>query len=170
MSGFSTQVALRIEWIDIDHFGHVNNLAILRYVQAARVHYLEAVGLMQSHEETKTGPILASTSCQFRKPLFYPGQVTVRSKVDGIKNTSFRIRHSIYNDKDEIFAEAEDIIVLFDFRKKIKLAIPDQLREKIKQMEGRKDGSAHVTKPEPAQGMAQEYRDCSCPGIERDRT
>ena len=145
MSGFSTQLQLRIDWSEIDAFGHVNNLAILKYVQAARVQYLEAAGLMQSQAENKTGPILASTSCQFRKLLFYPGQVTVRSRVDGIKNTSFRIKYGVYNDRNEIAAEAEDIIVIFDFRKNTKLAIPDELRERIEKLEKTKDGFALVT-------------------------
>ena len=145
MSGFSSQLQLRIDWSELDAFGHVNNLAILKYVQAARVQYLEAVGLMQSQAENKTGPILASISCRFRKPLFYPGHVTVRSKVDGVKNTSFRIKYGIYNDRNEISAEAEDIIVFFDFRKNIKLAIPDGLREKLENLERIKDGFALVT-------------------------
>ncbi len=107
----------------------------MKYVQAARVHYLEELGLMQSQAENGTGPILASTSCRFRKPLFYPGQVTVRSRVDDVGNTSFRIRHGVYNDTDEITADAEDIIVFFDFRKNSKLSIPDELREKIERLE-----------------------------------
>jgi acyl-CoA thioester hydrolase len=106
MKDYSIKLELRIDWSDIDLFGHVNNLAILKYVQAARVLYLEAIGLMQSQSENKTGPILANINCQFRKPLFYPGKVTVYSKVDEIKNTSFRIHHAIYDDHNEIAAVA----------------------------------------------------------------
>lgn len=82
MKEFSIKLELRIDWSEIDLFGHVNNLAILKYVQAARVNYLESIGLMQLQAETGIGPILASISSQFRKPLFYPGSVTVYSKVD----------------------------------------------------------------------------------------
>jgi len=131
MTDFSTKLELRIDWSEIDAFGHVNNLAILKYVQAARVIYLERIGLMQSQSELKIGPILASISSQFRKPLFYPGQVTVYSKVDLVKNTSFRIHHEIYNDKDELAAIVQDIIVYYDFNKNIKLIIPEDIREKI---------------------------------------
>jgi acyl-CoA thioesterase FadM len=28
---------MRIDWIEIDLFGHINKLAIMKYVQAARV-------------------------------------------------------------------------------------------------------------------------------------
>jgi acyl-CoA thioester hydrolase len=138
MHGYSTKLELRIDWSDIDLFGHINNVAILKYVQAARVNYLEIIGLMQSQSEHKIGPILASTNCQFRKPLFYPGHVTVHSGVDNIKNTSFRIQHGIHNDKNEIIAEAQDIIVLFDFCKKTKLTIPGDLRKRIDKLENAK--------------------------------
>lgn len=137
MKDFSTKLELRIDWSEIDLFGHVNNLAILKYVQAARVNYLENLGLMQLQAEAKIGPILASLNSQFRKALFYPGQVTVYSKVDSIKNTSFRIHHEIYNDKDELAAIVQDIIVYFDFRKNVKLIIPDEIREKIELLENK---------------------------------
>ena len=135
MKGFSTKLELRIDWGDIDLFGHVNNLATLKYVQAARVIYLETIGLMQSQAEHKTGPILATINCQFRKPLFYPGKVTVFSRVDEIKNTSFSIHHEIYDEKNEVAAVAQDIIVFFDFRKNTKLTIPDDLRGRIEELE-----------------------------------
>jgi acyl-CoA thioester hydrolase len=131
MNDFSTKLELRIDWSEIDLFEHVNNVAISKYIQAARVNYLEIIGLMQLQSETKIGPILASTNCQFRKPLFYPGQVTIYSKVDLIKNTSFIIKHVIYNEKNEICVEAQDIIVFFDFNNNTKLIIPNDIREKI---------------------------------------
>lgn len=131
MQGDSLKLELRIDWGEIDVFGHINNLAILKYVQAGRVNFLDAVGLMQSQAEKKIGPILAAMNCQFRRPLFYPGQVTVYSRGAEIKNTSFRIQHTVYNDRGQVAAEVQDILVLFDFRKGKKLAIPGDLRDKI---------------------------------------
>jgi len=140
MKDYSKKLEIRIDWFEMDLFGHVNNVAILNYVQAARVKYLEAIGLMQSQAEKKIGPVLASINCQYYKELFYPGQVTVYSKVDYIKNTSFRIQHRIYNDKNELIAEAQDIIVCYDFRKNTKLAIPDDVRRSIEELENNKLG------------------------------
>jgi acyl-CoA thioesterase FadM len=70
--------------------------------------------------------------------LFYPGNVTVYSKVDLIKTTSFRILHEILNDQNEIAAEAHDIIVLFDFVKNHKLIITDEIKKKIAELENRR--------------------------------
>jgi len=135
MNSFSTKLELRIDWSEIDLFEHVNNVAISKYIQSARVNYLETIGLMQLQSEAKNGPILASTTCQFRKPLFYPGQVTIYSKIDFIKNTSFGIKHIIYNEQNEISAEAQDIIVFFDFNNNTKIIIPNEIRERIETLE-----------------------------------
>jgi len=135
MQAFSSELELRIDWSEIDILGHVNSLAILKYVQAARVQYLEGLGLMQSQAEQGIGPILASLSCQYRKPLFYPGKVRVRCKVDEIGNTSFRMQHSVCADGGEVVAEAQDVIVLYDFAKATKTPIPGDLRARIQQVE-----------------------------------
>jgi acyl-CoA thioester hydrolase len=128
---------LRIDWSELDAFGHVNNLEIMKYVQAARVNYLEKVGLMQMQSEKNIGPILASIHTQFLQPLFYPGNVIVISRVDYIKTSSFKIHHEIYNDKNELAAEAQDIIVFYNFNKNHKLPIPQELRQKFEEIEKR---------------------------------
>ncbi len=131
MGDYIVKFEIRIDWSEIDLFGHINNLAIMKYIQAARVHYLELAGLMQMQAELKKGPILASASCQFRKPLFYPGMVTVYSKVEGVKKTSFQLRHLIKNDGNEVIAEALDVIVFYDFNTNSKEIIPSALMERI---------------------------------------
>jgi acyl-CoA thioester hydrolase len=137
MKPFSLKLELRIDWGEIDQLGHVNNLAIMKYVQAVRVHYLEAVGLIQSG--TGTGAILAYIHCHFRKALFYPGKVTVEAVVDEIRNTSFTIRYLIRNDSGEIAAEAKDVLVLYDFTKQTKMIISEDLRKKIENPKRRRN-------------------------------
>ena len=137
MQQFASKIKLRIDWNDIDMFHHVNNIAVLRYVQSARTHYLEAIGLMQLQLTDKKGPILASSSTQFKKQLFYPGNVTVYSRVSAIKNTSFTLQHCIYDDSGELATEVTDIIVFFDFTANTKLKIPDTLKAKIHSLENR---------------------------------
>ncbi len=131
MDNFTTEMKIRIDWSEIDFLGHINNLAIMKYIQTARIDILERVGLPPQSAETGLAPVLASTSCQFKKQLFYPGMVRVCSRVDQIKNTSFQMRHVVQNDAGETIAEAHDVIVLFNFNKNAKQAIPDIYRERI---------------------------------------
>jgi acyl-CoA thioester hydrolase len=129
------KLELRIDWSELDAFGHVNNLEIMKYAQAARVNYLRKVGLMQMQEEQKKGPILASIHTQFYQPLFFPGNVEVVSTVEYIKTSSFKIHHQILNDKKELAAEVQDILVFYDFAKGHKLTISQELREKFEAVE-----------------------------------
>jgi acyl-CoA thioester hydrolase len=131
VSLYTTSIQLRIDWSEIDFFGHINNLAILRYGQSARVHYLEAIGMMLPRVRPGIGPVLVSTNCQFKKQLFYPGQVTVHSGVDQVNNTSFHMRHRILDDAQEVIAELHDVLVMFDYQKNSKLTIPQEFRDRM---------------------------------------
>lgn len=135
MEGYNTELKLRIDWSEMDLFGHVNNVSFFKYIQASRVNYWEKIGLTQLHNDAKKGPMLASANCKFRQPLVYPGDVIIKSRVGMVKTTSFSIEHVLLNDKGEIVAEAEDIVVFFDFIKNEKEPIPLFLRDKIKLVE-----------------------------------
>ena len=121
----------------MDLFGHVNNVAYFKYIQASRVNYWERTGLAASFSETNIGPILLSTSCQFLKPLYYPGNIIVTATIEFIKTTSFGIHHKIWNGQNELAAEAHDVIVNFDFNKNEKLPISQAFRDAVMQLEGK---------------------------------
>ena len=134
---FPVKLRLRIDWSELDTFGHVNNLSIFKYVQSARVKYLDKIGLFKMYRESNIGPILASCKCEFYRPLFFPGQVTVQSRVEFIKNTSFCISHRIVDGNELLAAEARDIIVLFDFNENKKVTLPHNIRGRIEKLESK---------------------------------
>ena len=135
MTHYPIKLKLRIDWSEMDLFGHVNNVTFFKYMQAARVNYWEVMGLSDMFEKSKQGPILASSHCDFRRPLFYPGNLTVQSGVENIGDSSFSIHHQILNEKNEIVAEGKDVVVLFDFNTNKKMSIPDSIREKVGDLE-----------------------------------
>ncbi len=126
-----TELEIKIDWSEMDLFGHINNVAYFKYIQAARVNYLELVGINTANPENKLSFAVAASSCQFKKPLFYPGNIVVKTKVAWIKNTSFQLDHIIYNNKNEVSAEATDVIVLFDYEKQNKISIFEDLKLKL---------------------------------------
>lgn len=134
---FPVKLQLRIDWSELDYFGHVNNVSFFKYIQASRVNYWDKIGLTESHKNTNIGPMLASCKCDFKKPLFYPGQVTILARVDFIKNTSFSICHQIIDENGEIAAEAQDIMVMFDFNRNEKVVFPIALKELIEKIENK---------------------------------
>ena len=135
---YPVKLELRIDWSELDYFGHVNNVSFFKYIQASRVHYWDQVGLTASHRKTNIGPMLASSKCDFKKPLFYPGKAIVHAKVSTIGNTSFSIQHRIENENGDLVALAEDTMVMYDFNKEEKYPFPADLRERIEQLEGKK--------------------------------
>lgn len=132
---FPVKLKIRIDWSELDYFGHVNNVAFFKYIQSARVNYWDQIGLRESHIKTNIGPMLASSKCDFKKPLLFPGEITIQTKTAFIKNTSFCFIHQIIDAQNEIAAEAQDIMVMFDFNKNEKTVFPEELRRKIGEIE-----------------------------------
>jgi acyl-CoA thioester hydrolase len=136
MDQFPVKLPLRIDWSEMDLFGHINNVAYFKYIQASRVHYWELTGVAATFHQTRIGPILLSTNCQFIKPLHYPGNIVVESRVEFIKTTSFGIHHRILNPAGEVAAEAHDVIVNYDFEKDEKTPISDVFKQAVSRIQG----------------------------------
>lgn len=115
---------LRIDWSEIDVFGHVNNVQILKYVQAARVACWEHIGLNAWHKETGQAPMVVSVKCDFKKPLYFPGKIKIISTPDILGNTSFGFLHQIFNEDGDLAAEARDVMVFYDFSTQEKCSLP----------------------------------------------
>lgn len=126
------ELKLRIDWSELDLFAHVNNVMYAKYIQAARVNFMEKVGIMKTYREQKIGFMVAATSILFYKPLFYPGNITIKTTVKETKNTSFILEHDIYNEENELCARGEDVIVYFDFNKQEKLLLTSGLLKLLK--------------------------------------
>lgn len=134
MFEYSLETALTIDWSDIDLLGHVNNLAIMRYMQTARVLFFERLGMSPDSKEQGVGPIMASVQGQFRKQLQYPGTVRVLSAITELRTTSMTMKHLILSASGEVAAEGHDVIVIYDFQRRVKHPIPDSLRQAIEAM------------------------------------
>lgn len=126
-----TKITLRIDWSEIDSFGHVNNVMFMKYVQAARLNFVENIGLMKMYRTQKVGFMVAETSCKFKKELHFPGYVTVNTKIAFVKNTSFSLEHTIANADEEVVAIANDVLVVYDFNKNEKTLIPASIKDNM---------------------------------------
>ncbi len=134
---FPFTLSLRLDWSEMDLFGHINNVSYFKYIQASRVHYWEQSGISKLFEEKKIGPILASVKCDFIKTLHYPGICFIKARIEFIGNSSFGIHHKILNEQNELCAEAHDVIVMYDFNKNIKVVFPEELKMKIELLQGK---------------------------------
>lgn len=138
MHHFPVKLPLRLDWSEMDLFGHINNVSYFKYIQASRVNYWELTGLAATFDHTKVGPILLSTGCQFIKTLHYPGDITVEVRMEFMRTTSFGLHHRIVASDGTVAAEAHDVIVNFDFNKNEKTPINDAFRNAAELIEGKK--------------------------------
>ncbi|GAA4116031.1 thioesterase family protein [Aquimarina addita] len=132
-SGCKLSLKLRIDWSEMDTYQHVNNVNFMKYMQSARVQFWEVTGLASLYKSTKKGPMLVSTKCDFKNPLFFPGNVLIKTKVEFIKNSSFGLHHYLYNDEGILCAEGHDVAVCFNFHKNETFVITDELRNTMKE-------------------------------------
>lgn len=123
-----TQLSLRIDWSELDVFGHVNNVMFMKYVQAARLNYVEHIGLMDLYRSESLGFMVAEAACTFKKPLHFPGSVHLVTRLLSAGNTSFALEHTITNGDGELVAVAKDVLVVYDFSKQEKWTIPLSVR------------------------------------------
>ncbi|WP_025742745.1 acyl-CoA thioesterase [Aquimarina pacifica] len=130
-TAFKLSLQLRIDWSEMDTYQHVNNVNFMKYMQSARVQFWEVTGLVKLYAETKKGPMLVSTKCDFKHPLFFPGNVMIKTKVAFVKNTSFGLYHELYNDAGVLCAEGHDVAVCFDFNIDKTFLITPELRSRI---------------------------------------
>jgi acyl-CoA thioester hydrolase len=134
-SKYPVKLNIRLDWSEMDLFGHINNVSYFKFIQASRVNYWETIGLTDIHKATNVGPMLASTHCNFKQPLFYPGTIVVEARMDFIKNTSFGIQHRILTPEGEVAAEANDVMVMYDFNKNEKAPFPHELKKIVEKLE-----------------------------------
>ncbi len=134
------QITLPIAWGDMDAFQHVNNVMYFKYFESARIKYFESVAAMKEMNHTGIGPILAHTSCQFKRPLTYPDTITVGAKVKSMGNSSFVMEYMITSEvlKGQVAAVGEGVIVMVNYKTGEKVPISDEMRKAIEVLQKEK--------------------------------
>jgi len=143
LAGYPIVVTFPVLWGDQDAFGHVNNLAYLRWCETVRVEYLEKAGMWVPLPPKGVGPILASIHCDYKLPLNYPDTVHVGARVTRIGNTSLGMEHRIVSHKhDDLAAEVDSTIVMLDYSAGRPSPVPAEIRARIAQIEEREFAAA----------------------------
>jgi acyl-CoA thioester hydrolase len=138
---FPVVVAIPVQWGDQDAFGHVNNLAYLRWCETARVEYLVRMDFWPPLPPAGVGPILASISCDYKRQVNYPDTTYTGARVIRIGNRSFRLQHRVVSKTlDAVVAEVESTIVVLDYRRNETVTIPEHCRKAIEELEGKAVG------------------------------
>lgn len=134
-------ISVPVAWGEQDAFGHLNNVVYFRYFESARMHFLEQTGILRSHHESGIGVILASTTCDFKRPVEWPTQLTVRCGCTAIGNTSFTMAYEITDHTGAQVATGNSVQVMFDYRAQAKVPVPEAVRAAIGKLQGHSFGA-----------------------------
>ncbi|NCG19769.1 MAG: acyl-CoA thioesterase [Rhodobacterales bacterium] len=124
------QVALKVQWGDMDALGHVNNARYFTFFETARIALFEKVGLVSDRSDLDAGPILATIQAQFRAPLHYPDNILACCRVKRLGNTSFTLSHAVVRaaDPDTVIASGDGVVVLLNYKTGEKVPLSNQMR------------------------------------------
>lgn len=120
-----------VKWGEMDSLKHVNNVQYFRYFECARMGFWDR---LENYSKGKfphsIGPILASTGCRFKRPLYYPDKIAIGARVKSIQEDRFTVWHTVWSEREqEIVAEGDAVIVSFDYATKKKVPLPAVWRE-----------------------------------------
>ncbi len=131
LTDFPVQVAIPVQWGDQDVLGHVNAARYLTWFETARVELLRRLGWSKV-VAVGTGPILASLTCNYRRPVHFPDTVTIGARVEKLGRTSIHIAHVLYSESQAtLVADSTSVVVTFDYDNKCPVPIPQELRQAI---------------------------------------
>jgi acyl-CoA thioester hydrolase len=136
MEGFAVIERFAIHWGDMDALGHVNNARYFTWFETARIAYFRRLAL-EADRPTTIGPILASTTCNFLRPIVFPARIAAGARVTklGTKSFTMEYRIALQDDEETPFAEGTAVVVLYDYEAKRSISIPDDLRAAIRTLD-----------------------------------
>src|SRR5262245_7023165 len=133
---FPVIVSQAVVWGDMDYYRHVNNVVYFRYFENGRLEYFRRLEWPAYEIATGIGPILQATQARFRRALTYPDTIHIGTRLVEMKEDRFVIEHHIVSEAlDDIATLGDGTIVTFHYATGKKVAMPEDLRERIRALE-----------------------------------
>ena len=129
MNALPVTVSCPVQWGDMDALGHVNNARYFTWFESARIALLSRAGILADRPR-EMGPILATTTCDFLRPVTYPGDVVVGAGVTKVGRTSIAMEYGVWRvDEPEMMcARGSSVVVLVNYGSMAKVEVPRSVR------------------------------------------
>jgi acyl-CoA thioester hydrolase len=138
LAGYPVVVTTLVAWGDMDANRHVNNVVYFRYMEHARLHYFGEMGFNSAQRSTGIGPILSWTDCRFRRPLAYPDDVSIGTRISEIEADRFLMDTVIVSHTlKDVAARGQQKLVIYDYHNHRKAPLPQEIRRQIVAIEAR---------------------------------
>jgi acyl-CoA thioester hydrolase len=123
------RMSMPVRWRDLDAFNHVNNAQYLSYLEEARLQWMLTLPGQGMNEHV--APVVAAAHLNYRRPIGWPGTLTIELFVERLGTTSVSIGHRITADGDgeTLFCDGHTVLVWIDRVGGGATALPDAVRE-----------------------------------------
>jgi acyl-CoA thioester hydrolase len=117
---------IAIRWGDMDAMGHVNNTVYFRYMEQARIAWFESL-VPRAEAWGDISIVIVSASCNFQRPINYPGTVEVKVYAGPPGGSSVPTFYELLIE-NQVYADGAATVVFLD-REQKPLRIPERIRE-----------------------------------------
>ena len=128
-------VSIPVQWGDMDTLGHVNNARFFSWFESARIAMFQRIGVATSRP-SEVGPVLATTTCDFLRPVVFPATVKIGVRVARVGETSIGMEYEVTDagataGTATVYARGTSVAVLVDYATMQKVRVPDAVRAAI---------------------------------------
>jgi acyl-CoA thioester hydrolase len=118
-----------IRWGDMDAMGHVNNTVYFRYMEQARIGWFDAL-VPEDEAWRTTGIVIVNASCNFKRPINYPGTVEVRVFAGPPGGSSVPTFYDLLVN-EELYADGAAVVVFISMATQKPVRIPPDIRGRL---------------------------------------
>ena len=137
MEGYRFSHLVEVRWADVDSRGHVNNARFFTYMEQARAHYFETLGIWDGKDLDQWGSVVAETRCTFLVPVYFGQVVNVGVRTSHLGDKSMEMVYSLRDHaSDQELARGVSIQVAYNYEHGKSVRIPDRWRDAIQAFEG----------------------------------
>jgi len=120
-----------IRWGDMDAMGHVNNTVYFRFMEQARISWFNALVPERDAWRT-TGIVIVNASCNYKRPITYPGTVEIRLLVGEPGGSSVPTFYELRVDDDPVpYADGAAVVVFVDMASQKPVRMTDDMRARL---------------------------------------
>lgn len=103
-------VEVGVRWSDLDLFGHVNNARTLTLLEEARVDWMFVDAVDRGTEGLSRGVVVAGIRIDYRRPITFPGAVSVSMGVTALGAASFTVDYRVHQRSDLVVTGSSSLV------------------------------------------------------------
>jgi len=136
MAPLRIRTEMQVMFFDTDCGGVVSNIAYLRFIEIARTHLAEKLGLaLREMAEKQTYPVVVRTEIDYRRAAKIGDRHVIEGWLDQVERARFWCSFQITRPKDNtLIAQRRQMLALIEMPTGKLLRLPEDWQEYVKQV------------------------------------